>query len=164
MKIAPLVLFPALCVLPMLGACKKKEAKVLVETPAENVTAVKASEVIWPAVEEVLRSQISALNREDAAAYLSYVHPESPNYAATRAEVERLFREYDLKHTLEKAEPASMTDGEAKVRFVQLTEKLSGPAFRNNRMTGTHILRKDGSMWKIFSTVQDKLDYLDPAP
>ena len=31
-------------------------------------------------------------------------------------------------------------------------------------MTGTHLLRKDGGVWKIYTTVQDKLDYLDTAP
>lgn len=164
MKILNLFLFPAFCFLPMLGACKKDEPKVLVETAGGNVVAVKAKDVIWPSVEEVLRSQISALNREDVAAYMSYIHPESPDYSSTRDKIEKVFLDYDLKHTLEKAEPVTLTDGEAKVHFVQLTEKLSGPAFRNNRMTGTHILRKDGGVWKIFSTVQDSLDYLDPAP
>ena len=147
---------------PVIGSCRKKEEpKVLVETPSGDVVAVKAREVLWPSVEESLRSQVDALNREDAAAYMSYIHPDSPDFASTREKVEKLFVEYDLKHTLEKAEPVVLTEGEAKVKFVHLTEKLSGPAFRNNRITGTHILRKDGGVWKVFSTIQDSVDYLD---
>ena len=134
------------------------------ETDSGKVVAVNASAVIWPAVEESLRSQIKALNREDIAGYMSYIHPECAGYAATGDTMRKSFVEYDLKTTLEKLEPGTMTDGEAKVKFTQLTEKVSGPAFRNNRLTGTHILRKDGGLWKIYSTVQDKLDYLDTAP
>ena len=147
----------------MLASCKKEE-KVLVETDSGKVVAVKASEVIWPAVEGSVKSQLSALNREDIAGYMSYIHPASPDSLATRDKLAATFLEYDLKTTLEKAEPVTLTDGEAKVRFVQLTEKLSGPAFRKNRVTGIHILRKDGGVWKIFSTIQESLDYLDPAP
>lgn len=158
----PLILLAAF-LLPVLASCKKEE-KVVVETESGKVIAVKASEVIWPAVEESIKSQISALNREDVAGYMSYIHPDSPDSLATRDKLSRSFLEYDLRTTLEKVEPVTLTDGEAKASFVQLTEKLSGPAFRNNRMTGTHILRKDGGVWKIFTTVQDKLDYLDPTP
>ena len=163
MKTSRLFLFLALPILSVLAGCDKKEAKVLVETDSGNVVAVKASEVLWPAVEETVKSQVSALNREDVAGYMSYIHPDSPGALATRDNLDATFNEYDLKTTLEKLEPVTLNDGEAKVHFIQLTEKLSGPAFRNNRVSGTHILRKDGGVWKVFSTVQDNLDYLDPA-
>ena len=163
MKTSRSLLILTLPFLAVLASCEKKEAKVLVETDSGNVVAVKASEVVWPSVEETVKSQLSALNREDVAGYMSYIHPDSPGALATRDNLAATFREYDLKTTLEKLEPVTLNDGEAKVHFVMLTEKLSGPAFRNNRVTGTHILRKDGGVWKVFSTVQDRLDYLDPA-
>src|SRR6187399_3174587 len=116
-----------LAALPLLAACKKKEQKIIVETGSGTVVAVKASDVIWPAVEASLRSQVEALNREDVAAYMSYVHPDSAAWSATRDNIAKTFREWDLKTTLEKLEPVSVTDGETKAHFVQLTEKVSGP-------------------------------------
>jgi hypothetical protein len=55
-----------------------------------------------------------------------------------------------------------MDDREAKVRFSQVTRKISGPEFRDNRVSGVHVLRKLNGEWKLFDTERIKVDYLEP--
>ncbi|MDB6070299.1 MAG: hypothetical protein JWL81_1470, partial [Verrucomicrobiales bacterium] len=92
-----------------------------------------------------------------------YIHPDNPKYSETESATRKLFDEYELKTTLEKAEDTSVTDGEAKIKFVQLTQKVTGPAFRDNRVTGVHTLRQDKGVWKIFATEASGVVYLDGA-
>jgi xanthine dehydrogenase molybdenum-binding subunit len=47
------------------------------------------------------------------------------------------------------------------VRVTQVTRKVSGPAFRDNRATLLHALRKSGGQWKFYNTVVLKIEYLD---
>jgi hypothetical protein len=172
----------AVCsLIPLLGACKR-EPDVIVQTEDGKVVSVKTGDgrvidkdkatiivkedasLIWPAVEETVRSQIKALNKEDLDGYMSYIHPGNPAYANTREQVADIFEKYDLRNTLEKIERESITADEAKVSFVQLTEKVSGPAFQNNRTTGLHTLRKDDGKWKIYSTEIRSMTVVDPVP
>ena len=127
----------------------------------ERVVVVKDSALIWPSAEATIRSQTAAANSEDLDAYLSYVHPDNADFVRAREEAARVFAGNDLKITLETVEAESVTEGEVKARFTLRTEKLSGPEFRNNRMSGTYTLRKHGGVWKIFATRLDKVDYLD---
>jgi hypothetical protein len=92
---------------------------------------------------------------------MATIDPEVPSFAATKAMIEDLFIKFKLHYTLEKLEVQSITEDEAKVHFIQRTEKVSGPAFRNNRIDGIHTLKKTNGAWKIFSTQLNKLDYLD---
>jgi hypothetical protein len=160
------------------GACKKEEPDTVVVSdqgkvvavkdgnPAkpDKVVVVKDSDLIWPSAESSIKSQITAANNEDLDGFMSYVHPDSPDFPDARAKAAKVFADNDLRTTLESLEAESVAEGEVKARFVQRTEKLSGEAFRNNRVTGTHVLRKDGAMWKLFSTRTDKVNYLDQNP
>jgi hypothetical protein len=53
------------------------------------------------------------------------------------------------------------SDTQATVAFVLTTRKINGPAFRNNRVTGTMYLRKVGSAWKIYDQKVSNVEYLD---
>jgi hypothetical protein len=53
------------------------------------------------------------------------------------------------------------TASEAAVHFVQITRKVSGPAFRDNRVEGEHLLHKKDGKWLVYDTRADKIDYLD---
>jgi hypothetical protein len=165
-------------VLLALAACKKDEPDTVVvsdkgdavalkhsdSTKPDKVVVVKDSDLIWPSAEASIRSQIAAANSEDIEAYMSYVHPDSVDFNDARARARKVFDDNDLHTTLETLEPESVAEGEVKARFVQRTEKLSGAEFRNNRVSGVYVLRKDGGTWKILSTRVDKVDYLDQKP
>lgn len=92
---------------------------------------------------------------------MATIDPESPDYAATKDMTEALFKKYDLHYALEKLEIQSVTGDEAKIHFIQITEKVAGPTFRNNRIDGIHILKKHSGVWKLYDTQLNKLEYLD---
>ena len=91
MKTTRLRLFLIVPFLSVLASCKKDEPKVIVETESGKIVAVDAGKVIWPGVEETVKSQIGALNREDIAGYMSYIHPDSPDSSATRDKLASTF-------------------------------------------------------------------------
>lgn len=156
MKPCALLSLAALPLLPFLTtSCEKKTTVVAVEGSAP---------VLLTAVEQSIQSQVEALNREDLPAYMSYLHPDNVGFAEAEVATRKLFADYELKTTLEKLEPVTVTDGEAKIKFTQLTQKVTGPAFRDNRVTGVHTLRKDAGLWKIYATAADGIVYLDGAP
>ena len=109
----------------------------------------------------VVRANADALNREDLSAAIALMHPDSPGLQQTKEMSEKLFQAYDLRYTVKDLAVESVTGDEAKVRFSQVTEKLSGPAFRNNRVDGIHILKKQNGEWKLYNTQVTKIEYLD---
>jgi hypothetical protein len=146
----------------MVIAVNEASADTVVETDKGKVVVNNAA-LVWPALEETIRSQIKALNAEDVEGYMSYVHRANPGYDSTKDQLLDLFAKFDLRTTLEKLDRESITEDEAKVSFVQLTEKASGPAFKNNRTTGIHTLRKDDGKWKIFATETRSVTVVDPV-
>lgn len=110
---------------------------------------------------EVMRSQNEALNRKDADAYMATIHPDAPGFAATKGMSEQLFKTFDLRYTLEKTEVLSFGEEEATLYVIQLTEKVSGPDFRNNRYDAVHTLKKHNGEWKIFGSKINKVEFLD---
>jgi hypothetical protein len=114
------------------------------------------------AVLAVLTEQQKALRREDVAGVMSTILSESPMAAATEALLKRVHDNYDFRYDFSGEEVRRITATEAEVSFVQVTERLSGPEFRKNRIHGTHILRKDPQgKWKFFDTKILRVDYLE---
>jgi hypothetical protein len=109
----------------------------------------------------VVRAQIDAGQREDFAAFIATFDPEGPAFEQTKEMFPKLFQTYDLRYTLKDLALESMSGGEARVRFDLVTEKVSGPAFRDNRVAGVLTLRKRIGEWKIFNTQITTLEYLD---
>ncbi|AFH50444.1 Hypothetical protein IALB_2741 [Ignavibacterium album JCM 16511] len=100
------------------------------------------------------------MNEEDFDGVMSTIHPESPSYSTTEKLVKKIFDTYDLSYKLEKVKLIEKNGNEAKVEFVQLTTKIKGPEFKNNRTYGIHTLKLDGDSWKIFSTEVTDLKFL----
>jgi len=111
--------------------------------------------------ESVIRANIEFFNLEDLDGTMSTIHPESPSYKQTEEIVEELFKIYDINSKYEKLEVVKKNDNEAEVNFVQLTTKIKGPEFKNNRLTGKHLLKKYKNSWKIFSTETINVTYLN---
>ncbi len=110
----------------------------------------------------VIEANLSAMQRGDTIAVMATIHPESPDYSQTVAAVEGIAK-MPVAFKFEKVEITSADEREAKVDYIQLTSRTSSAfAFRDNRVTGTHLLRKDKGAWKIYATRIRKLEYLDP--
>ena len=102
----------------------------------------------------VLEKNMDAMQREDVAGVMATVHPQSPDFDATRGVIEELFAKFDLKYELRDLKVVSATPEEAKVSFVQKTTKVAGPAvIPTHLVEGVHTLRKDGGEWKMIRTV-----------
>jgi murein L,D-transpeptidase YcbB/YkuD len=142
----------------LLTSCERETSSVssVNPDPASDTAA-------WYPVQEVLKAHVNAMNREDLPSFMSYLHPEHEGYLSTQAAARQLFGQYELSTTLEMAEPVVISEGQAKVKFVQVTKKINGPEFRDNRVTGIHTLRKDNGLWKIYSTESSEVIYLDQA-
>lgn len=110
--------------------------------------------------ESVIYANAKYMTEENLSEVMNTIYSASPAISATENLVKELFRMYDLEYKIESAVIIEETDDEAKVRFIQSTTKISGPEFRNNRLTGIHELKKESGSWKIYNTVTEKVDYL----
>jgi len=118
---------------------------------------------------DAVRAQVKALNRRDAAGAIAMMHPEAPGLDRTRETTEKVTSTFDLLYMIQDLTLESADDNEAKVRFTQITQKVSGPrepekvdlVFHNNKVVGIHTLRKYQGAWRIYYTQVLKIDYLD---
>lgn len=109
----------------------------------------------------VIHENLQAYRVEDIDRVMETVDPDSPVYDSTRSVTLQLFSGYDLSYELKDIH-LIFYDGEtAEVEFVQVTKKINGAEFRNNRVAGVNFLRKTDSGWKIYSTIISSVEYLD---
>lgn len=109
----------------------------------------------------VVNANAEYMNKEDLDGVMTTIHPQSPSYAATEAMAKQIFDRYDLNYKIENVKVIEENENEAKVEFTQLTTKIKGPEFHNNRTVGIHTLRKDGDSWKVYATEMVNVDLLD---
>ena len=144
MNLPKLLLLPALASALLLCACDRK-------TPADR-------EMLFLVVHE----NVHGLEKKDVETVMATIHPESPVFGSTRGAVEEMFKVIDLKFTISDLRLVSATPDEAKVSFVQKTQKVGGDApFQDNIVEGIHTLRPDKGTWKIYRTLQTKVTTLD---
>lgn len=110
--------------------------------------------------EALVNANAEFMNQENFDGVMSTIHPQSPSYEMTEKMVKKIFEVYDLNYKIEKLKVLEKNDKEAKVEFIQVTTKLKGPDFKNNKTTGVHTLKMDGDSWKIFSTEVQDLEFL----
>jgi uncharacterized protein YchJ len=110
--------------------------------------------------EALVNANADFMNQEDFDGVMSTIHPQSPSYEMTEKLVKKIFEVYDLNYKIENLKVIEQNDKEAKVEFIQITTKLKGPDFKNNKTTGVHTLKMDGDSWKIFSTEVKDLEFL----
>jgi hypothetical protein len=113
------------------------------------------------AVVQVLYDNINALNNEDIVGAMKAISPESPSYDATKEITLQLFKDYEIKYTLESYKVLSLTPEKATVEIVQTTQNYNDMPFNDNRMTAIHELRPYQGQWKIYNTTIENIDYLN---
>ena len=90
------------------------------------------------------------------------IHPESPTFESTRDMMRYIFARLRLKYTLEKTEIVDVRGDEARIKVTQATQKISGnAAFRDNRVTIIHTLKRDGQKWKMFSSEAQSIQFFE---
>ncbi len=113
------------------------------------------------AVKDVIMKNTAAGNDEDVAAYVNTMDKDNKNYDRLEDMMNTIFSTYDLNYQVKDLKVIELNDDEAKVQFVQVTKKVKGPTFRDNRIEGVHTLRKTDDGWKIYDTQIKKIDYLN---
>jgi hypothetical protein len=132
--------------------------------PAQAPTAAAIPPALKASADEamaVVKANLAAVDTENVQASMAEMHPDSPGYKPTEEMAKKLAQAYDLHCTLQDVAIVSITEDEAKVHFLQTSKKVSGPAYRNNRIEGIHTLKKYQGKWKMYDTQTIKLEYLD---
>jgi hypothetical protein len=114
---------------------------------------------------DCVRANLAAMEKGDVAAVLATVHPKSAAYRQMPQNVQAITSKYQLTYVLETAEVEQAASDGIKVHFVQVTRKAGGEEeFPDNRIEGVHLLKRDGSTWKIWSTQVRQARTLDGKP
>lgn len=108
----------------------------------------------------LIRKNLQANEKEDLQAIMQTIHEESPIYKPTQRISKMLFAKYDLHYQLVSAKVLEETPEKARVEFIQITRKVSGPAFKDNKISGIHTLKKSNGRWKIFATEIKNMEYI----
>jgi hypothetical protein len=108
-----------------------------------------------------ISANLKAMEREDIDATMATIDPASTGYAMTREMIIVIFEQYDLAYELSDLKVIKRTAKEAEVSFTQVTRKVTGPDFRNNKIIGVHTLKKTDGAWKIFSSRVKETVYLE---
>ena len=108
---------------------------------------------------DILYRNSRAANEENLAAYMATIHPKSPAYHQTETSLPQLFAVYNLEFYFSNLTVTSLKKNEARIHFTLSTRRLSGPAFRNNVVVGTMILRPDNGVWKIYTQDVEDVQY-----
>jgi len=108
-----------------------------------------------------ITANLKAMEREDVDGTMATIDPSSGGYEMTKEMIKVIFEQYDLKYELSDLKVIKRSDKEAEVGFTQITRKATGPDFRNNKITGVHILKKSDGVWRIFSSQIKTTEYLD---
>jgi hypothetical protein len=112
-------------------------------------------------ITSVVYENIAAHNAEDVERYMATLHSDAPNYDQTRDVLSDMYRNYDIQHTISEVELLKSTKTRAEVSFVLTTKKVRGPSFRDNRVTGVFILKKEDGRWKLYDQKVDDIEYLE---
>lgn len=125
------------------------------EQPPEEA----ASPIENPA--EVIFDNIRASNAESVPHYMATIHSKSPSYQSTKEMTEQAFGLFDLSYRVSGVKILKQNENEVVVAFTLTTQKIRGPSFRDNRITGDMILRKEDGKWKIYNQVVHDIKYLN---
>lgn len=109
----------------------------------------------------VIFDNIRASNAESLPHYMATIHSKSPAYESTKEMSREAFSLFDLSYKISGVRIIKQTKNEVVVAFTLTTRKIRGPSFRDNRINGEMILRKDAGSWKIYDQVVHNVNYLN---
>jgi len=109
----------------------------------------------------VIIANIRASNAESIPHYMATIHSKSPSYDSTKEMTKQAFGLFDLSYKISGLKIKEQNNNEAVVAFTLTTQKIRGPSFRDNRISGDMILRKEDGRWKIYNQVVHDIKYLN---
>jgi hypothetical protein len=136
-------------------------AKPLVVASIVLIASLAGAQSQEAAIKSMFDRQISTLTKGDVEGYMSTIDPSIPQYGQTKKTMAFLFSKFKLKTKLESFKVLSISGSTAKVSMVVLTTKVSGPEFRNNRVSSVNTVMKKNGKWVTSATKVTKFEYLD---
>ena len=129
-------------------------------SPSKVAATPVASKDPSAAIVHTIEANVAAANNEDIDAYMACLDPSSPLYASTRSQMTATFAKYDMDI---EASDIHILDASAKVIHVQVvltTIRVSGPAFRDNRITAVFEMHEVKGSWKVYGQTISDVEYL----
>jgi hypothetical protein len=155
-----LLLIPLLLLVAACSGGSDEEASSSAGRPSSEARAIAADEEEAAILDAVLMN-LRGLEKEDLDLAMMPIDPDSRIYDTTKNLTREFFKMYDIDYEISDLVVTSKTSSEASVHFVQVTRKVSGPDFRDNRIEGEHLLHKKDGKWLVYQTRPDKVDYLN---
>jgi hypothetical protein len=108
----------------------------------------------------VVEKNIQMSRDENIEGFLDTVHEEAPGYSTMKQGLEQMFNAYDFSYELKEADVLDKSRDEARIHFIQVTKKISGPEFQDNVVEGIHTLKRSKGIWKILNTEVTNVSFL----
>jgi ketosteroid isomerase-like protein len=108
----------------------------------------------------VVTAFVAASNAEDIDAYMACIDPSSPLYSSTRTQMTTTFEQYDFRVEATDIKVLDLSATVAHVQAVLTTTKISGPAYKDNRLTVIFELHEVSGAWKIYGENVTNTEYL----
>lgn len=112
-------------------------------------------------LKKTINLNLTTLEAEDLERHLATLIVPSDQISQTKETFKRLFEEFDLKYTIESIKVLTTDNEDAQVEVVQLTKKVQGLDFADNRVTAIHHLKQNNGQWKIFKTDAINIEYIN---
>jgi ketosteroid isomerase-like protein len=91
---------------------------------------------------------------------MACIDPSSPLYSSTRTQMMTTFEQYDFHVEVTDIEVLDVSAAVAHVQAVLTTTKISGPAYKDNRLTVVFELHEVSGGWKIYGENVTNTEYL----
>jgi len=122
------------------------------QEPAKPVATTKVDQDFIDKLQNVVKANCAANQKEDLAAAVATIHPKSPSFAATEQVTKQLFEVLDLDYTLTGFHFIGRDETYAVARVKIRTSKRGGKAnFQDNTADCMITFRQDGTDWKVWS-------------
>ena len=103
-------------------------------------------------LENVVKANCAANQKEDLEAAIATIHPKSSSYAGTEQISKQLFEALDLSYTMTGFHFIGRDETYAVARVKIRTSKTAGKIeFRDNTVDFMITFRQDGTDWKVWS-------------
>ena len=126
-----------------------------------SVTVHAAENDIQNTINSVVITNVQAVQAENLDAVMKTIHTQSPGYLTTKQQLQPLFDNHDLKYQILSFTYIGRDNQYAVARVKQSTQKLSGPAFRNNVLDMIQVFRQEKGQWKFWNQAILEVTYVN---
>lgn len=104
-------------------------------------------------LEQLVKENLTSSQTENLEATLNTLHTQAPIYASASKSLAQIFAAYDLNYTLQSFELIGQDEDYAYGRLKLTTEKVAGPAFRDNDIDALAVFAKEDGVWKFWQQI-----------